>query len=58
MNVEEIVSQPAIIGTPGSWPIPIDADLPKFEATVEPWIVDRAKRESTEQSWPRIFPGL
>ena len=23
---------------------PIDADVPKFEATAEPWIVERAKK--------------
>jgi hypothetical protein len=58
MNVEEIVSQPVINVIPGSWSVPIDADLPEFEATVAPWIVDRAQRESTERPWPRIFPGL
>ena len=58
MNVEEIVSQPAIKVTPCLWPLPVDADMQEFEATVEPWIVDRAQRESTEQPWPRIFPGL
>jgi hypothetical protein len=49
MNVEEIVTQPAIKVTPCLWPLPVDVDMPKFEATVEPWIVDRAQRETTER---------
>jgi hypothetical protein len=58
MNIEEIVSQPAINATPCLWPPAVDADMQESEATVEPWIVDRAQRESTERPWPRIFPGL
>jgi hypothetical protein len=57
MNVEEIVSQPAIIVPPDSWPVPTGENTPEFEATIEPWIVERATRD-LEQPWPRIFPGL
>jgi hypothetical protein len=57
MKVEEIVSQPAIMVPPDSWPVPTDEDTPEFEAAIEPWIVERAKRD-LEQPWPRIFPGL
>ncbi len=45
MNIEEIVSQPAIKVPPYSWPVPADEDTPEFEAAIEPWIVERAKRE-------------
>jgi hypothetical protein len=58
MNIEEIVSQPAITVTPGSWPVPRDADMPKFDEPSEAWIADLVSRETTERIWPRVFPGL
>ena len=43
MNIEGIVSQPAIMVPPDSWLVPTDEDTPEFEAAIE-------------QTWPRIFP--
>jgi hypothetical protein len=58
MNVEEIVSQPAINATPCLWPLAVDADMPKSGEPSEVWIPMPASTEPTERIWPRVFPGL